>query len=164
MFLVPQHTRDTMGFPVDNDSIRSPTSPTEHPVQFHVQQFAVQQPLPPAISAEYQEIPLSAPTPRKTVVNQDSLERLVRSNMTTPEPSHQLPNLSRNSGAAAKVLSQEFPRESPVLGNRHTVRMYQPSQLGLGRNESVRTVDSLAARMVSDEELERLGVGIGGRI
>ena len=86
--------------------------------------------------------------------------------MTSPEPSHQNPNLGRNTGAAARVLSQEFPRdESPVLGNRHTVRMYalpQPSRLG--RNASVRTVDSVGMNMVSEEELERLGVRIGRRV
>lgn len=141
MFLVPQHTRDTMGFPVDTDSIRSPIE--QGPIHFPVQP----EPESRAIESEYQDIPLATPTPRKTIVNQDSLERLVRDGMTTPEPSHQTPNIHRNP-AAARVLSQEFPRESPVLGNRHTVRMYQPPQPSqlqntVRRNESQRTVSSV---------------------
>jgi hypothetical protein len=141
MFLIPQQTRDTMGFPVDSpiEQQRRLSFPAE-PDQQH--------------ETEYKDTPLAAPSPR----HQNPLERLVRDGMMTPEPSHQISNLRR----PARILN-----ESPVLGNRHTVKMYAPPpssglQHSVRRNESHRTVSSMGSNvghMVSDEELERLGVG-----
>lgn len=61
--------------------------------------------------------------------------------MLTPEPSYRGSEVLRHSG----ILSQEMMRESPVLG-----RMYAPPPM---RQQSV------GGYVVSDEELERLGVG-----
>lgn len=70
-----------------------------------------------------------------------------------------------------RVLSQEMPRESPILGmNRVTIQ--QPPAVGasnlnpnvgsgIDRHASQRTVSSIGSMppVVSDAELENLGVG-----
>jgi hypothetical protein len=76
----------------------------------------------------------------------------------SPEP---LPSINP---ARLRVLSQELPRESPILG-LNNVRIQQPSNLnpssGINRMASQRTVSSLGDMppVVSDDELERMGVG-----
>lgn len=160
MFLGPQPTRDTMGFPVDARSVRS-----------FVDTESVRTPLGSehsAIQSEYHDLPIASPRPSLRPSNQNSLEQLVRGGMSTPEPSHPSPLLlRRNPSAAKKILNEEFMRESPVLGNKHAVKIYappQPSKLqqNIRRNESQRTVSSMSSAgpsMISDAELERLGVG-----
>ncbi|KAH8661577.1 hypothetical protein BGZ60DRAFT_413475 [Tricladium varicosporioides] len=144
--------RDTMGFPVDSDSPEIPSMP-------------------------YQEIPLAAPAPRHPLIHQDSLERVVRQGMSTPEPGTLAPTnpllqQPRHSGPVARLLSGQYPAtESPVLGMQNPVTIHapQPAALqpsGLGRNVSQRTVSSVSSMgpsVISDTELERLGVGPGGR-
>jgi hypothetical protein len=79
--------------------------------------------------------------------------------------------LAARNGPASRVLSQELMRESPVLGRMNPVRMQGtnvPRDTGGGvqRFESQRTVSSvssLGVSVVSDTELERLGVGSRGR-
>lgn len=81
--------------------------------------------------------------------------------------------LGPRNGVPGRVLSQELMRESPVLGQMNPVRMQAqaaPSNLGGGggvqRFESQRTVSSVSSMgisIVSDTELERLGVGNRGR-
>jgi hypothetical protein len=63
-----------------------------------------------------------------------------------------------------RVLSQEMLRESPVLG-LNAVRMAPQAAAndGLRRNDTQRTVNSdssMGISIVSDGELERLGVGV----
>lgn len=70
-------------------------------------------------------------------------------------------------GPAGRVLSQELMRESPVLGQMNPVRMQNTTQGSnlsgnVQRFESQRTVSSVSSMgvsVVSDTELERLGVG-----
>ena len=146
MFLAPQTTRDTMGFPVDSPiEQRRPSFPVEPDVPDQQDHHSIE--------SEFQDIPIAAPSTRR----QNTLECLIRDGMVTPEPSHQISSLRR----PARVLS-----ESPVLGNRHTVKMYAPPPLSglqhsIRRNESQRTVSSMGSmgHVVSDEELDRLGVG-----
>ena len=68
--------------------------------------------------------------------------------------------------ARLRVLSQEMPRESPILGLSN-VRIQQPSNLNpssseINRMASQRTVSSMNSMppVVSDAELENLGVGV----
>jgi hypothetical protein len=131
--LLPQHTRDTMGFPIEPEEIR----------------------LPPAVPTT-----IVSPVPRHPLVHQDSLERVVREGLMSsesPEPISSNPNRLR-------VLSQEMLRESPVLG-LNAVRMAPQAAAndGLRRNDTQRTVSSdssMGISIVSDGELERLGVGV----
>jgi hypothetical protein len=137
--LLPQHTRDTMGFPVERD----------------FEEFRPHLETP---------LPIVAPVPRHPIMHQDSLELVVRQGLMpseSPVPSNTNPDRLR-------VLSQEMPRESPVLGDMHPVRMMPPAALnnGLGRNNTQRTVSTVSSMgidMVSDGELERLGVGSRAR-
>jgi len=158
MFLTPQTTRDTMGFPVDNESIRSPA---EQPYpSFPVEPMPLSLPTRSQdrdIERDYQNIPVASPSPGQPLISQSSLGHLIRQGMTTPEPNLLKPD---------RILSSEFQRESPILGNRHPVRMYAPPpssklQQNLTRNASQKTVSSMSSigHMVSDEELDRLGVG-----
>ena len=78
----------------------------------------------------------------------------------SPEPIAQNPDRLR-------VLSQEMQRESPVLG-LNSVRMAPQAAAndGVRRNDTQRTVDSessMGISVVSDGELERLGVGVDSR-
>jgi hypothetical protein len=132
--LLPQHTRDTMGFPIEREEIRLvPAMPTT----------------------------IVSPVPRHPLVHQDSLERVVRQGLRpseSPEPSNLNPDRLR-------VLSQEMPRESPILG-LNSVRMAPQAAVndGVRRNDTQRTVSSVSSMgvsVVSDGELERLGVGVG---
>jgi hypothetical protein len=155
-FLVPHGTGDTMGFPIDEDT----------------QTIRIQSETP---------TPIVAPVPVYPLIRQDSLERVVRQGLQseTPVPDAGNPNRLR-------VLSQVMARESPILGDMNPVRMYQPpassegdsglgrrisqrqpplshsGNSGLGRNVSQRTVDSVIS-VISDRELERLGVGSRAR-
>lgn len=84
----------------------------------------------------------------------------------SPEP---LQNINPN---RLRVLSQEMPRESPILGlNSVTIQqpaVAGPSSLslntgsGIDRHASQRTVSSMGSMppVVSDAELESLGVGV----
>jgi len=130
---LPQHTRDTMGFPIEPEEIR----------------------LPPAMPTT-----IVSPVPRYPLVHQDSLERVVRQGLMpseSPEPRNLNPDRLR-------VISQEMPRESPILG-LNSVRMAPQAAAndGLRRNDTQRTVSSVSSlgmSVVSDGELERLGVGV----
>lgn len=138
-------TIDTMGFPVEED----------------FEMLRLQHPVP--------NIPVAivAPIPRHPLVHQDSLERVVRDGMV-PSPS---PSFSIASAAdpRTRVLSHVMGvTESPVLGDpnraRFPAQQLQPSGLGLGvsRNDTQRTVStvsSMGVSVVSDVELDRLGVG-----
>jgi hypothetical protein len=131
--LLPQRTRDTMGFSMGPEEIR----------------------LPPAMPT------IVAPVPRHPLVQQDSLERVVREGLTpseSPEPSNLNP-------ARLRVLSQEMPRESPILGlNSVRIAPDATSNNFVRRNDTQRTVSSVSSMgisVVSDGELERLGVGVG---
>ncbi|KAE9369577.1 hypothetical protein N431DRAFT_443222 [Stipitochalara longipes BDJ] len=134
--LLPQHTRDTMGFPIEPEEIR----------------------LPPAMPTT-----IVSPVPRHPLVRQDSLERVVRQGLMpsdSPEPSNLNPDRLR-------VLSQEIPRESPILG-LNTVRIAPEATAnnGVSRYDTQRTVSSessIGISVVSDGELERLGVGVDSR-
>jgi hypothetical protein len=152
-FLVPHGTGD---FPIDEDA----------------QTIRIQSETP---------TPIVAPVPVHPLIHQGSLERVVRQGLQseTPVPDAGNPNRLR-------VLSQPMARESPILGNMNPVRMYQPpassegdsgvgrkisqrqpplshsGNSGLGRNVSQRTVDSVIS-VISDGELERLGVGSRAR-
>jgi hypothetical protein len=153
-FLVPQHVRDTMGFPVELDE----------PGTFH-------------------EIQLVSPVPVNPSIHQNSLERVVRQGMLSESPVSSIRNAnllrhdwsgSRQHLEVNRVLSQQMLRESPVLGHNNPVRMFQlpqPSATRLSggappeRNQSQRTVStvsSMGVSIVSDGELERLGVGSSG--
>jgi len=110
--------------------------------------------------------PIMAPIPRHPLVHQASLERVVREGMMSPDQ-----DPSRLGSPALTV------RESAVLGERNPVRVVgqgqgqgQPLSYqnggNVGRNVSQRTVDSVSSigvSVVSDGELERLGVGSRGR-
>jgi hypothetical protein len=137
--LLSQHTRDTMGFPIEQgfEEIRA------HPETL---------------------IPIVAPVPRHPLMHQDSLERVVRQGLM---PS-QSPILNATNPNRFRVLSQEMPRESPVLGVMNQVRIIPQAAINnsLGRNNTQRTVSSISSMgidMVSDGELERLGVGSRAR-
>lgn len=129
-------TRDTMGFP----TIIPPETLNNEPT------------------------PIMAPMPRHPLVHQASLERAVREGMMSPDQ-----DPSRLGSPAVTV------RESAVLGEQNPVRMVGQGQgpplshqngSNLGRNVSQRTVDSVSTMgvsVVSDGELERLGVGARGR-
>ena len=155
-FLVVQHTRDTMGFPVD-----------------------------PNVPESFHEVPLVAPVPVHPSIHQDSLERVVRQGMLGESPVPIVRNASLlhqdvpESGRLVRVnriVSQEIARESPVLGQNNSVRFQQPEPaatwLSSGsappeRNQSQKTVSSVSSigvSVVSDGELERLGVGSRGRL
>jgi hypothetical protein len=146
-FMMPLQTRDTMGFPVDGSDIGLHRTST--PV-----------------------LPIVAPVPRHPLVHQDSLERTVRGGLMNGTPELQdMSRLGPRNGPAGRVLSQEMMRESPVLGQMNPVRFQGPnasSNMGNGvqRFESQRTVSSVSSMgisVVSDTELERLGVGSRGR-
>jgi hypothetical protein len=137
--LLTQHTRDTMGFPIDErlDEIRLQTAS-------------------PA--------PIISPVPRHPLVHQDSLERVVRQGLMPSES----PIPSVTDSSRLRVLSQEMPRESPVLGGMNPVRMMPQvaTSNGMGRNDTQRTVSSVSSMgvdVISDRELERLGVGSKAR-
>jgi hypothetical protein len=145
--MMSQQTRDTMGFPVDASDIGIHRTSTPG-------------------------LPIAAPVPRHPLVQQDSLERVVRDGMMNGTPDlHDTSRLGPRNGPAGRVLSQELMRESPVLGQMNPVRMRgttAPSNLngGVQRFESQRTVSSVSSmgiNIVSDAELERLGVGSRGR-
>ena len=134
--LLPQHTRDTMGFPIEPEEIRiTPDMPAT----------------------------IVSPVPRHPLVHQDSLERVVRQGLMpseSPEPNLANPNRLR-------MLGQEMARESPVLG-LNSVRMTPQTAMddGVRRNDTQRTVSSVSSMgisVVSDGELERLGVGVDDR-
>lgn len=130
--LLPQRTRDTMGFPIEPEEISlAPPMPT-----------------------------IVAPVPRHPQVQQDSLERVVREGLMpseSPEPGNLNP-------ARLRVLSQEMPRESPILGlNSVRIAPDATTNDGMRRNDTQRTVSSVSSMgisVVSDGELERLGVGV----
>jgi hypothetical protein len=131
--LLPQYTSDTMGFPLQSEGIH----------------------LPPAIPT-----PIVSPVPRHPLVHQDSLERVVRQGLMpsdSPEPSNLNPDRLR-------VISQEMTRESPILGlNSIRIAPQAAGNDGLRRNDTQRTVSSVSSMgisVVSDGELERLGVGV----
>jgi hypothetical protein len=137
--LFPQHTRDTMGFPID-----------ERPDEIRLQTAS------PAL--------IVSPVPRHPLIHQDSLEQVVRQGLMPSES----PIPSVTDPSRLRVLSQEMSRESPVLGGMNPVRMIpQPvTNSDLGRNDTQRTassVSSMGIDMVSDGELERLGVGSEAR-
>jgi hypothetical protein len=130
--LVQQRTRDTMGFPIEPEEIR----------------------MPPAMPS------IVAPVPRHPLVQQDSLERVVREGLMpseSPEPGNLNP-------ARLRVLSQEMPRESPILGlNSVRIAPDAATNDGVRRNDTQRTISSVSSMgisVVSDGELERLGVGV----
>lgn len=159
MFLAPQSTRDTMGFPVDSDSIRSPEE-QRHP-SFPVEPMPLRtspRSQDRDIERDHQNTPLASPSPGQPLMSQNSLSHLIRQGMTTPEPNLLKPE---------RALSSEFQRESPILGNSHLpVRIFAPPPLSrshqnIMRNASQKTVSSMGSigPMVSDEELDRLGVG-----
>jgi hypothetical protein len=155
-FLVPHGTGDTMGFPIDEDA----------------QTIRIQSEAP---------TPIVAPVPVYPLIHQDSLERVVRQGLQSETPVPETGNPNR-----LRVLSQAMARESPILGDMNPVRMYQPpassegdsgldrkisqrqppllhsGNSGLGRNVSQRTMDSVIS-VISDGELERLGVGSRAR-
>jgi hypothetical protein len=95
------------------------------------------------------------------------LERVVREGMMNGTPELQDTSLLGPRGPAGRVLSQELMRESPVLGQMNPVRMQNTTQGSnlsgnVQRFESQRTVSSVSSMgvsVVSDTELERLGVG-----
>jgi hypothetical protein len=133
MSVLPQQTRDTMGFPIEPEEIRLlPAMPTT----------------------------IVSPAPRYPLVHQDSLERVIRQGLMpseSPEPRNLNPDRLR-------VISQEMPRESPILG-LNSVRMAPQTAAndGLRRNDTQRTVSSVSSMgmsVISDGELERLGVGV----
>ncbi|KAH8590851.1 hypothetical protein B0O99DRAFT_691160 [Bisporella sp. PMI_857] len=140
-FHIRSRSHDTMGFPI-TPGLQSPmqTSPEV-----------------PLISAT-QTTPIVSPMPHY-VVHQDSLERIVRDGVVSPEPSLLSP-VSR-----ASTL-----RESGVLGEGNMVRIQEPpASLDRGdvtRNASRRTVDtvsSMGMSVISNTELERLGIGANRR-
>ncbi|CZR64252.1 uncharacterized protein PAC_14150 [Phialocephala subalpina] len=154
--------RDTMGFPIDSPGFPSPgfpspglASPSMASPGFETIHLQPEIPLP-----------IISPTPRHPLVHQDSLERQVRAGMMptdSPELSH---NINPN---RLRVLSQEMPRESPILG-LNSVTIQQPAaagpstlnpSVGIDRHASQRTVSSMSSMppVVSDAELENLGVG-----
>jgi hypothetical protein len=145
MPMMPQQTRDTMGFPVDGSDIGLNRLSTPG-------------------------LPIVAPIPRHALVHQDSLERVVREGMMNGTPELQdVSLLGPRNGPTGRVLSQELMRESPILG-LNPVRMQgaPTSNVGGGvqRFESQRTlssVSSMGISVVSDTELERLGVGSRSR-
>jgi hypothetical protein len=131
--LIQQRTRDTMGFPIEPEEICLPP------------------PMPTIV----------APFHRHPLVHQDSLERAVREGLI-PSESSEPGNLNP---ARLRVLSQEMPRESPILG-LNTVRIAPDaaSNHDVRRKDTQRTVSSVSSMgisVVSDGELERLGVGVG---
>ncbi|KUJ14666.1 uncharacterized protein LY89DRAFT_118842 [Mollisia scopiformis] len=147
--------RDTMGFPIEPGMVTPPLEspgPASHGFEtIHLEPEA--------------PLPIISPRPRHPLVQQDSLERQVRQGMMpidSPEPSQPInPNRLR-------VLSQEMPRESPILGlNSATIQPQAgPSNLNpnadINRMASQRTVSSMNSMppVVSDAELESLGVGM----
>jgi hypothetical protein len=130
--LLPQRTRDTMGFPMESEEIR----------------------LPPAMPT------IVAPVPRHPLVQQDSLERVVREGLNPRES----PELGHPNPTRLRVLSQEMPRESPILGlNSVRIAPVAATNNGVRRNDTQRTVSSVSSMgtsVVSDGELERMGVGV----
>jgi hypothetical protein len=140
--MMPQQTRDTMGFPIDSSDIGLNRTSTPG-------------------------LPIVAPIPRHPLVHQDSLERVVREGMMNGTPELQDTSLLGPRGPAGRVLSQELMRESPVLGQMNPVRMQNTTQGSnlsgnVQRFESQRTVSSVSSMgvsVVSDTELERLGFG-----
>ncbi len=74
-----------------------------------------------------------------------------------PEPSNLNP-------ARLRVLSQEMLRESPILGlNSVRIAPDATTNHDIRRNDTQRTVSSVSSMgmsVVSDGELERLGVGV----
>ena len=140
--MMSQNMRDTMGFPVDGSDIGIHRTSTPG-------------------------FPIVAPVPRHPLVHQDSLERVVREGMNATPELQGVNMLGPRNGPAGRVLSQELMRESPVLGQLNPVRLQgatAPGNLGGGvqRFESQRTVSSVSSMgisVVSDTELERLGVG-----
>lgn len=134
--LLPQHTRDTMGFPIEPEEIRlPPTMPTT----------------------------IVSPVPRHPLVHQDSLERVVRQALVPSES----PEQSNLNSDRLRVISQEMPRESPILGlNSVRIAPQTMPNDGVRRNDTQRTVSSVSSMgisVVSDGELERLGVGVNSR-
>lgn len=134
-FQTPQ-PRDTMGFPVESSAA--------------LEEIRLQTMTPVLLS----------PKPRHPLVHQDSLERVVRDGMLAPSPAP-----SNSAPGRLRVISQDYPRESPVLGLEHPVIIQNPAITslggGLGRNESQRTVSSMSTMgpIIGDDELENLGIG-----
>jgi hypothetical protein len=153
--------RDTMGFPLEED----------------FEMIRLTEPVPQT------PVSIVAPIPRHPLVQQDSLERVVREGMgSSPSPAMSTLEPAVNP-ARLRVLSQNTPRESPILGNDPThVRLLPQGTgstssgpmvmtggglgLGLGgglsRNDTQRTVStvsSMGPSVISDTELDRMGVG-----
>jgi hypothetical protein len=135
--------RDTMGFPVEQD----------------FEMVRLTEPVP------HIPVPIVSPIPRHPLVQQDSLERVVREGMV-PSPSPAMSTLQPINPARLRVMSQETPRESPVLGNDPTHVRLLPEGTGstiqgggLMRNNTVSTVSSMGQSIISDGALERMGVG-----
>ncbi len=141
----PQAGRDTMGFPAEREF-------TEIMIE------------PEAAT------PIISPTPRRPLVHQASLERAVRQDM----PPGDSPVTGTVNPGRLGSLREEAPRDSIMLGHQSpptTQHQPPPSAAdrwvagtgnGIGRNESQRTVSSdssMGISIISDTELERLGVG-----
>ncbi|KAH7369806.1 hypothetical protein BKA65DRAFT_5549 [Rhexocercosporidium sp. MPI-PUGE-AT-0058] len=128
--------RDTMGFPV------------EHAAALEEIRLQTMSPV------------LLSPKPRHPLAHQASLERVVREGMLAPSPAP-----SNSAPGRLRVISQDYSRESPVLGLRNPVVIQNPAITmlggGLGRNDSQRTVSSISTMgpVIRDEELENLGIG-----
>lgn len=142
--------RDTMGFPIEpgmeSPALSSPGLASPGFETIHIEPEA--------------PTPIISPRPRHPLVHQASLESQVRQGMESPEPS-QIINPNR-----LRVLSQEIPRESPILG-LNSVNIHPAGQsnlnpnVGIDRMASQRTVSSIGSMppVVSDAELDNLGVG-----
>ncbi|CAG8951732.1 hypothetical protein HYFRA_00005533 [Hymenoscyphus fraxineus] len=169
-------TRDTMGFPVDIKvpSVKSEVYP-DLPELSDRRPSAAPEPLFHGHgSGDYGS--MASPQPTRPGYSKDTLERAVRERMAgTPSPapstlllanqnfSRNLTHGSRMSGGVTKLLDEELKvdRESPVLGvkNPVVIKAVHPKLEELRRHQSQRTVDSMES-VISDTELERLGVGI----
>ncbi len=139
------------------DTMRSPIETGLAPPDFETIHLQPEMPLP-----------IVAPIPRHPLVHQDSWERQVRQGAMptdSPEPPEAI-NSNR-----LRVLSQEIPRESPILGfnsvsiQPHTDPSNQNPSPNIDRMASQRTVSSMSSMpaVVSDVELENLGIGTSRR-
>jgi len=104
-------------------------------------------------------VEIVSPTPRPLRVHQESLELLVQNRDV------QTPELQAHNQNFLGVRRNDAERESGVLGEQNPVRMGPPqTHQNIKRNASQRTMNSessIGMEMVSDGELDRLGIGMG---
>jgi hypothetical protein len=112
-------------------------------------------------------LPIIVPVPRRPLVRQNSLERVAREGMDGGSEVQDMNLPSPTNGLAGRLLGEPSMRESGVLGDMNPVWIQGTTGLsflgsGVRRFESQRpvsSVSSLGLSIVSDTELERLGVG-----